>query len=116
MIRLDEYDAAWLSRATYPAHQPGPIVSVHSAFSRVPNPTDITLPSEQDWVHKRLRFVQIGKQEDRRGDETEEDGQVVGDEMFGEWHDAVLVRYRYVHRQLSLWWERGKDESDDLRV
>lgn len=73
-----------IQNSTHPSHQPSPIIPIHSTLPWLPRASDITLSSEKDRMHKSLGFVQVIKQKYCRGDERQEDGQVVREEVVRE--------------------------------
>jgi hypothetical protein len=51
---------------------------MNRALPRHPDPCDIALSTQENWVYQGLGLVQVIEQENGGGSETKEDSQVIG--------------------------------------
>ena len=65
---------------THSSHESGGVVSMDCALPWHPNSCDIALSTQEDWMHQGLGLVQVVEQEKGGGNETKQDGQVIGHE------------------------------------
>jgi hypothetical protein len=63
---------------TYPSHEPSGVVPVNRALPRHSDSRDVALPAHEDRMYQGLRLIQVIEQKNGGGNETKEDGQVIG--------------------------------------
>lgn len=97
------HDVHW--ERTHTTEHTGAIVSVHCAFSRVSDACSIALTAEQDWVHERLGLVQVMQEQQACSHKTEDDGEVVGNEIVRQSHGWVHSASSSV---LTSSWNEGR--------